>query len=109
MGRCFPPDGGEHRTHRRAVCSDPVFRVILFGRRLSCVGGGVVVSSLFFRVLFVFAQEVYRFLGLCPVDISKLEPENVTNSPNIPEHMKITAESYKVFNETPTRYFGVSL
>eukprot|EP00752_Nemacystus_decipiens_P017805 g15963.t1 len=44
-------------------------------------------------------EEVYRFLGLCPVDISKLEPENVTNSPNIPEHMKITAESYKALQE----------
>ena len=53
-----------------------------------------VVSSLFST--FFVAQEVYEFLGLCPVDISKLEPENVTNSPNIPEHMKITAESFKV-------------
>ncbi|CAM9551228.1 unnamed protein product [Ectocarpus fasciculatus] len=40
-------------------------------------------------------EEVYRFLGLCPVDVSRLEPENVTPPPNIPDHKKINAESFK--------------
>ncbi|CAB1100726.1 unnamed protein product [Ectocarpus sp. CCAP 1310/34] len=45
-------------------------------------------------------EEVYRFLGLCPVDVSRLEPENVTPPPNIPDHKKINAESFKASGTT---------
>lgn len=41
-------------------------------------------------------QEVYRFLGLCPADVGKLEPENVTESPDIPKHKRIDADSFQV-------------
>ncbi|CAM9596637.1 unnamed protein product, partial [Hapterophycus canaliculatus] len=44
-------------------------------------------------------EEVYRFLGLCPVDVSKLEPENVTQSHKIPPGMQITEESFKALQD----------
>ncbi|CAN0035859.1 unnamed protein product [Scytosiphon promiscuus] len=44
-------------------------------------------------------EEVYRFLGLCPIDVSKLEPENVTQSHKIPAGMQITEESFKALQD----------
>lgn len=47
-------------------------------------------------VLVVYEQKVYRFLGLCPADGTKLEPENVTKPPDIPGRMIIDAATFKV-------------
>ncbi|CAM9256990.1 unnamed protein product [Choristocarpus tenellus] len=40
-------------------------------------------------------EGVYKFLGLCPVDISRLEPENVTRPPPIPKHMAIDEKAFQ--------------
>lgn len=50
-------------------------------------------------VFFLSRQEVYRFLGLCPADVSKLDPVNVTPLPDIPEHKQINAETFKVISQ----------
>ncbi|CAM9412511.1 unnamed protein product [Ectocarpus sp. 12 AP-2014] len=62
-------------------------------------------------------EEVYRFLGLCPVDVSRLEPENVTPPPNIPDHKKINADEmstalqdfYEPFNKKLYQLLGRDL
>ncbi|KAG5175068.1 hypothetical protein JKP88DRAFT_265996 [Tribonema minus] len=39
-------------------------------------------------------QAVYKFLGLCPTDTSRLKPENVTPTGRVPEAMRIDAATY---------------
>lgn len=41
-------------------------------------------------------QAVYQFLGLCPADLGKLDPENVTRDPSIPREKQIDKATFKV-------------
>lgn len=54
------------------------------------------VFVLVFYFLTWWEQEVYRFLGLCPVDVGSLADENVTPQPDIPDHKKINSKTFKV-------------
>lgn len=40
-------------------------------------------------------EGVYKFLGLCPVDVSKLPDENITTSYAIPANMQMSEAAYK--------------